>query len=233
MKIFLKIIFPFTCCALLLSSCNEDVLLAPEKKANVQFVNLNSAVPQITVFAAGQQAVATLPFGEVSGYKSVRAGSSEEIKVVSDGKSIGLPTRYTFGEGAYYTILLYGTAARLDYLPLKDSVTVLPDNGKAKIRLVHFSNSVAGAEVFLKVAGGDSLQPVFPLAYPSETNSEYAEIMQGVQTLVIKDVFTESIAGQIENFNFENGKSYTIYTFDALQSAGGGFTIKIVEHPKI
>lgn len=232
MNILLKKIFPVVCFAVLLSSCDEDVLKAPEKKANVQFVNFNSAVQQINVSAGGQEVVASLPFGEVSGYKNVNAGIGQEIKVSSGGKFIGLPTRYTLADNGYYTILLYGTAARLDYLPLIDSLAIAPAAGKAKIRFVHFANSVAGAGVFLKPPGSDSLHPAFPIFYPSETNSQYAEITQGVQTVVIKDVITETVAGQVENFNFENGKSYTIYTFDTTQNAGG-FTIKIVEHPKL
>ncbi|MES2765102.1 MAG: DUF4397 domain-containing protein [Bacteroidota bacterium] len=231
MNILLKIVFPVFCCAFFLSSCDEDVLQAPLKTANVQFVNLDSAIKNMTVSAGGVDVLPSLPFGEFSGYKNVSAGSSQEIKVFANGKSVGLPTRYTFGEGGYYTILLYGTAARLDYLPLVDSLRIAPAAGKAKIRFVHFANSVAGAGVFLKV--GDSLQSVFPIFYPSEIASQYAEIPQGIQTIVIKDIILETIAGQIENFNFENGKSYTLYTFDDIQSSGGGLKIKITEHPKL
>src|SRR5690606_1353603 len=107
-------------------------------------------------------------------------------------------------DSLYSLFVIGGNANALDLLFVEDNI---PDDkqGKAVVRLVHLSPDAPE----INVSESDSETPLFEgSAYKSVT--DFVEIDAGRSTLEVQDVDGEEVIATVDDYNFVEGRVYTI-----------------------
>lgn len=159
------------------------------EQAQVRVAHLAPDAPNVDVYLNGEpvSALQNVPFGTVSSYLPVPAGSQQvTIYPAGDTSQAVIDTSVDLAAGQAYTIGAVGSVAEgtLQAQVYQDDLTP-PAEGNAKVRAVH---AVPGAgAVDVVTASGTTL--VEGLEFPSA--SPYAEVPAGAYTVLVQAAGTD------------------------------------------
>jgi hypothetical protein len=187
--------------------------------AQVRVGHFSPDAPAVDVYANGGAILTEVPFGVLSDYLEVPAGTYT-IEVVAagadpaDGAVIG-PVDLDFGAGTMTTVAATNALANIEAQVLADEPA--PKDGTAQVRVVHFSADAPAVDVAVDV--GDVV--VENLAYPDAAG--YLDLPEGAYDLEIRPTGTADVAFDIDPLELAGGNSYTVFAIGSL--ADGSFTV--------
>jgi Domain of unknown function (DUF4397) len=195
------------------------ITAAQDETAQVRVGHFSPDAPAVDVYANGAAILTDVPFGVLSDYLEVPAGTYT-IEVVAagadpaDGAVIG-PVDLDFADGTMTTVAATNVLASIEAQVLADDP--MPQDGIAQVRVVHFSADAPAVDVALD--GGDVV--VENLAYPNATS--YLDLPEGEYDLEIRPTGTTDVAFDIDPLELPGGNSYTVFAIGSL--ADGSFTV--------
>lgn len=192
---------------------------AADEMAKVRVGHFSPDAPAVDVYANGGTILTEVPFGMLSDYLDVPAGTYT-IEVVAagadpaDGAVIG-PVDLDFAAGTMTTVAATNALANIEAQVLSDEPA--PSDGTAQVRVVHFSADAPAVDV--AVDGGDVV--VENLAYPDAAG--YLDLPEGEYDLEIRPTGTTDVAFDIDPLELAGGNSFTVFAIGSL--ADGSFTV--------
>jgi hypothetical protein len=190
-----------------------------DETARVRVGHFSPDAPPVDVYANGSAILTEVPFGVLSDYLPVPAGTYT-IEVVAagtdpaDGAVIG-PVDLDFAAGTMTTVAATNVLADIEAQVLTDAPK--PQDGMAQVRDVHFSADAPAVDV--AVDGGDVV--VENLAYPDAAG--YLDLPEGEYDLEIRPTGTTDVAFDIDPLDLAGGTSFTVFAVGSL--ADGSFTV--------
>lgn len=180
---------------------------ADNHEARVRVVHASPDAPNVDVWVDGETVLTDVPFGAVSDYLTVPAGTYN-IQVTATGDTTPvIEADLEFVGGTSTTIAAYGLLADISAAVFADDTTIA--DGQAKLRAIHLSPG-APASVDIAVQGGDVVVP--GLAYPEA--SGYLALDPGDYPLEIRAAGDTAAALQFE-VTLEANTNYTAFAMDA------------------
>jgi hypothetical protein len=187
--------------------------------AKVRVGHFSPDAPAVDVYANGGAILTEVPFGVLSEYLEVPAGTYT-IEVVAagadpaDGAVIG-PVDLDFAAGTMTTVAATNALANIEAQVLADEPA--PMEGTAQVRVVHYSADAPAVDVALD--GGDVV--VENLAYPDAAG--YLDLPEGEYDLEIRPTGTTDVAFDIDPLELAGGNSFTVFAIGSL--ADGSVTV--------
>jgi hypothetical protein len=187
--------------------------------AKVRVGHFSPDAPAVDVYANGGAILTEVPFGLLSDYLEVPAGTYT-IEVVAagadpaDGAVIG-PVDLDFAAGTLTTVAATNALANIEAKVLTDEPS--PKDGIAQVRVVHFSADAPAVDV--AADGGDVV--VENLAYPDAAG--YLDLPAGEYDLEIRPTGSTDVAFDIDPLELAGGDSYTVFAIGSL--ADGSFKV--------
>lgn len=137
------------------------------------------------------------------------------IKVCSSGSNTGLNTiDFNFLSGESYSVYAIGDQFAVEQLIVEDDLTI-PDVGYGRIRFIHLSPDAPSLNLCLD--GGMTLDPAFyEITY--KEYSDFVKIPEGVYDLELRNTNTLLPVLNLDAFNIESEKNYTLYIFGNISS---------------
>jgi hypothetical protein len=191
-----------------------------EDEAKVRVGHFSPDAPAVDVYANGGAILSDVPFGVISEYLEVPAGTYT-IEVVAagadpaDGAVIG-PVDLDFAAGTMTTVAATNVLENIEPQVLLDEP--MPQEGIAQVRVVHFSADAPAVDIALD--GGDVV--VENLEYPNATEA-YLDLPEGAYDLEIRPTGTTDVAFDIDPLDLAGGNSFTVFAFGSL--ADVSFTV--------
>ena len=191
-----------------------------EEAAKVRVGHFSPDAPAVDVYANGGAILTDVPFGVLSDYLEVPAGTYT-IEVVAagadpaDGAVIG-PVDLDFGAGTMTTVAATNSLENIEAQVIADAP--MPQDGIAQVRVVHFSADAPAVDIALD--GGDVV--VENLEYPNATEA-YLDLPEGEYDLEIRPAGTTDVAFDIDPLDLAGGNSFTVFAIGSL--ADGSFTV--------
>lgn len=190
-----------------------------DEMAKVRVGHFSPDAPAVDVYANDGAILTEVPFGVLSEYLEVPAGTYTIAVVAAgadptDGAVIG-PVDLEFGAGTMTTIAATNALASIEAQVLSDEPD--PQDGIAQVRVVHFSADAPAVDV--AVDGGDVV--VENLAYPAAAG--YLDLPEGEYDLEIRPTGTTDVAFDIDPLALDGGNSFTVFAIGSL--ADGSFTV--------
>jgi Domain of unknown function (DUF4397) len=195
------------------------ITAAQDDTAKVRVGHFSPDAPAVDVYANGGAILEDVPFGVLSDYLEVPAGTYT-IEVVAagadpaDGAVIG-PVDLPFEAGTMTTVAATNVLDSIEAQVLTDEP--MPQDGVAQVRVVHFSADAPAVDIALD--GGDVV--VENLAYPDAQG--YLDLPEGEYDLEIRPTGTTDVAFDIDPLPLTGGNSYTVFAIGSL--ADGSFTV--------
>lgn len=192
---------------------------AQDDDAKVRVGHFSPDAPAVDVYANGGAILTEVPFGVLSDYLEVPAGTYT-IEVVAagadpaDGAVIG-PVDLEFGAGTMTTVAATNSLENIEAQVLSDEP--VPQDGIAQVRVVHYSADAPAVDIALD--GGDVVVP--DLSYPAATG--YLDLPEGEYDLEVRAAGTEDVAFDIDPLMLDGGNSFSVFAIGSL--ADGSFTI--------
>lgn len=187
--------------------------------AKVRVGHFSPDAPPVDVYANGNAILNEVPFGTLSEYLEVPAGTYT-IEVVAagadpaDGAVIG-PVDLDFAAGTMTTVAATNALASIEAQVLADAPA--PQDDVAQVRVVHYSADAPAVDV--AADGGDVV--VENLAYPAAAG--YLDLLPGEYDLEIRPTGTTDVAYDIDPLTLDGGNSYTAFAIGSL--ADGSFMV--------
>lgn len=178
------------------------------QQAQVRVAHLSPDAPNVDVYLNGEpvDALQNVPFGTVSSYLPVPAGSQQvTVYPAGDTSQAVIDTSVDLAASQAYTIGAVGSVAEGTLQPMvyQDDLTA-PGAGNAKVRAVH---AVPGAgAVDVATASGTTL--VEGLEFPNA--SPYAEVPAGDYTVLVNAAGTDQ-ALISQDASVESGANYSAF----------------------
>jgi hypothetical protein len=190
-----------------------------DETAKVRVGHFSPDAPAVDVYADGGLILTEVPFGVMSDYLEVPAGTYT-IEVVAagadpaDGAVIG-PVDLDFVAGTMSTVAATNAQASIEANVLADMPS--PQEGIAQVRVAHFAADAPAVDI--AVDGGDVV--VEGLAYPATAG--YLDLPEGEYDLEIRPAGTTDVAFDIDPLPLAGGTSYSIFAIGSLSD--GSFTV--------
>jgi len=188
---------------------------APE--AQIRVAHLASDAPNVDVSVNGEPVAAlqNVPYGTVSPYLPLPAGSQQvTVYPAGDSSQPVIDTPVDLAAGEAYTIGAVGLVSNgsLRAQVYQDDLTP-PDQGNSKLRVIHASPDAGPVDVV--PAGGAPL--VSGLQFPNA--SPYAQVPAGTYTLNVNAAGTNTTAISVPNAAVASGGVYSAF---AVGTASAG-----------
>ena len=191
----------------------EDVAgMMQEATASLRVGHLSPNAPNVDVYVDGTAVLEDVPFGAVSDYLSVSAGSHQvRITAAGDAETVVFDQELALAEGTEYSAVAVGelgdmAAQPFQVLVLEDD-NVAPEEGMAKLRLVHASPDAPAVDVTVE-AGGDPLFDGVPFS-----GSGYVTVPEGSYTVQIRGDTEANDGDVVTSFDVDlsGGTVYTAF----------------------
>jgi hypothetical protein len=204
--------------SLLVAGALALALVAPASAADTAMVRVMHAspdAPNVDVWVDDAKVLTDVPFGAISDYLPLAAGS-HHVVVVQTGTTTPavIDANVTVEAGKKYTIAATNVVASIAPVILADGPAV---DGTAKVRVVHFSPDAPGVDV-----APDGAAPIVTnLEFPNATG--YLSLAAGSYDLEVRLTGTSTVALQLDPITIESGKAYTVFAIGsaAAEPAGG------------
>jgi hypothetical protein len=194
--------------------------------AGVRVGHFSADAPNVDVYANGNAILTDVPFGTISDYLYVPAGTYQ-VQVVPTGASLEegpvvIDAELTFEGGTLTTVAATNELANITPVVLKDKPAPVAD--QAQIRVVHLSADAP--KVDIAPDGGSVKDAIFKnLAYGKAKG--YATVPAGEYDLEVRPAGEKKAAFDIDPLTLEAGKSYSAMAIGQLGS--GSFKVILVE----
>jgi hypothetical protein len=195
--------------------------------AQVRVLHASPNAPAVDVWLDGAKvsALTDVPFGTISNYLSVPAGS-HHVQVFATGTSTNpvIDTTLDLAAGRSYTVAATNDLAHIQAQVLVDDP--MPVAGKAEVRVVHFSADAPAVDVAARgAAPADAL--VKDLSYPNATG--YAQLPGGTYNLDIRLAGTTTVALALPPLTIADGNAYSVFAIgSAANPPVGGHGLQVV-----
>lgn len=183
--------------------------LAQDGEAKVRMVHLSPDAPAVKVTVDGEEveALSNVAYLDATPYLTLPAGPHElAVYAVGDDSEPVLEVKVSPEANNSYTVAGVGLLADETFgARLFEDDDEEPEDGKAKVRVVHAIPDVGPAKV--SVADGPDL-----FALPGFANaSNYIEVDEGTYTLDVTPSGAEAPAFSVPDVGVEAGKTYTAF----------------------
>ena len=214
--------------ALIASACSEDVLVFPTPDpARVRIVNTTQDVATLETVIDESVSI-TAARGQATVYASAPAGRPIGFVFKEDGKDLRRDTLfYTLGGSANVILFARGSKTGLVEFrrPLQD--TILPADADPVVRFVHMAERTD--QFFtLEVFTGDG-ERAFPEIFDPGIASGYLSFPAGEITFEAREWEGPTAAATLTT-TLERGKSYVVYTYDAMPPAMDQLTMTVFDN---
>ena len=181
-------------------------------KAWVRVLHGSPDAPAVDVKANGSNILTNVPFGVISDYLPVDAGTYN-IKVCAAGTATCvINADLTFAVGKKYTVAASNLLASIEAQVIEDTAAAVAD--KAQVRVVHFSADTPAVDV-LTQDGATAV--VDNLAYPKATG--YLALAAGSYDLkVCADADNTVCPLDPGALDLAAGKAYSVFAVGSLQA---------------
>ncbi|MBK7780761.1 MAG: DUF4397 domain-containing protein [Ardenticatenia bacterium] len=180
--------------------------------ARVRVAHASPDAPAVDILVNGAVAFSNAPFGAVSGYAGLPAGTYN-VKVVPTGATspVVIEADLTLEAGKDYTVAAVGRLAEIMPIVLMDDNS-RPAAGKVHVRFVHASPDAPAVDI--AVAGG----PVLFSNISFKEVGAYLPVDAASYDLEVRLAGTRTVALALPGVMLEAGKVYTIF---AMGLVGG------------
>jgi hypothetical protein len=194
--------------------------------AGVRVGHFSADAPNVDVYANGNAVLTDVPFGVISDYLYVPAGTYQ-IQVVPAGASLEegpvvIDAPLTFEGGTLTTVAATNELANITPVVLSDDPAPVAD--EAQIRVVHLSADAPKVDV--APDGSDVKGAIFKNLNYGKAKG-YATVPAGEYDLEVRPAGKKQAAFDIPALTLEAGKSYSAMAIGQLGS--GSFTVILVE----
>ena len=194
--------------------------------AGVRVGHFSADAPNVDVYANGIAVLTDVPFGAISDYLFVPAGTYQ-IQVVPAGASLEegpvvIDAPLTFEGGTLTTVAATNELANITPVVLKDKPAPVAD--EAQIRVVHLSADAPKVDV---AADGSSVKDAIFKNLKYGKAKGYATVPAGEYDLEVRPAGEKKAAFDIDPLTLEAGKSYSAMAIGQL--GGGSFNVILVE----
>lgn len=198
--------------------------------AGVRVGHFSADAPNVDVYANGNAVLTDVPFGAISDYLFVPAGTYQ-IQVVPAGASLEegpvvIDAPLTFKGGTLTTVAATNELANITPVVLKDKPAPIAD--EAQIRVVHLSADAPKVDV---AADGSSVKEAIFKNLKYGKAKGYATVPAGEYDLEVRPAGDKKAAFDIDPLTLEAGKSYSAMAIGQLGS--GSFTVILVEDASV
>jgi len=199
----------------------------------VRFINAAPQVAQADLHVGTTNSADNIGFGRTTQFSVSASGTAQVFTAYPGTGTTSLGTQsVTVANGKSYTLVLAQSttaSATTELLYFPDTVSA-PSSGKAKLRVVNTSPSVASFDVYVLNVGSTTtdLTAATPLSTASvqyKTAFPYTEVTSGAHRIVLTTAGTKNIVSDVATFTFTAGKGYTFLTLD---KAGGGAPVSTI-----
>lgn len=184
-----------------------------QSTARVRVLHASPDAPAVDVYVNGNKTLTNVPFFTASDYLDLPAGSYR-VQVTPTGspaESAVIDATATIEAGKAYTIAATGPVAAIKPTIIEDNLST-PANGKAKVRVYHFSPDAPAVDVKLK--GGATL--ISGLAFPNTSN--YLEVDAGTYDLQVTPAGAGDVVIDLPGTTLEAGKIYSVFATNVVAS---------------
>ena len=194
--------------------------------AGVRVGHFSADAPDVDVYANGNAILTAVPFGAISEYLFVPAGTYQ-IQVVPAGASLEegpvvIDAPLTFEGGTLTTVAATNELANITPVVVKDKPAPVAD--QAQIRVVHLSADAPKVDV---AADGSSVKEAIFKNLKYGKAKGYATVPAGEYDLEVRPAGEKKAAFDIDPLMLEAGKSYSAMAIGQLGS--GSFSVILVE----
>jgi hypothetical protein len=194
--------------------------------AGVRVGHFSADAPNVDVYANGGAILTDVPFGTISDYMYVPAGTYR-VQVVPTGASLEegpvvIDAELTFDGGTLTTVAATNELANITPVVLKDKPAPVAD--QAQIRVVHLSADAPTVDV---AADGSKVKDAIFQDVKYGKAKAYATVPAGEYDLEVRPAGKKQAAFDIDPLTLEAGKSYSAMAIGQL--GGGSFSVILVE----
>ncbi len=194
--------------------------------AGVRVGHFSADAPNVDVYANGNAVLTDVPFGAISDYLFVPAGTYQ-IQVVPAGASLEegpvvIDAPLTFKGGTLTTVAATNELANITPVVLKDKPAPVAD--QAQIRVVHLSADAPAVDI---AADGSKVKEAIFKDLKYGKAKGYATVPAGEYDLEVRPAGAKKAAFDIDPLMLEAGKSYSAMAIGQL--GGGSFNVILVE----
>jgi hypothetical protein len=204
-----------------MGDCAMALGIGAEGDACINVVHASPDAPAVDVYLNGEEALADLAFGAISGWVAVPAGE-HQVQVTPAGEAVDaavIDAMVTVDAGAAYHIAATGLVAEITPQIYQVDLSMLADD-EARIRVIHTSPDAPAVDVVVK--DGDVL--IENLAFPDA--SDFLTVPAGSYDLEVRPTGTEDVALDLPGVALEAGMVYDVF---AIGLAGdGSLTVLVV-----
>jgi hypothetical protein len=198
--------------------------------AGVRVGHFSADAPNVDVYANGGAILTDVPFGTLSDYLYVPAGTYQ-IQVVPTGASLDegpvvIDAALTFDGGTLTTVAATNDLANLTPVVINDT-KVQPAEGTAKVRVVHLSANAPKVDV--APDGAAKKDAVFTNLKFGKVRG-YKNVPAGEIDLDIRPAGKKAVAFDIPALNLEDGKAYSAI---AIGQFPDSFDVILVEEASV
>lgn len=185
----------------------------------VRVLHASPDAPAVDVYANGGEILSDVPFGVISEYLQVPAGSYQ-IQVFAAGADPAADTAVIdatldFAAGTQTTVAATDKLANITPQVIADAPAPVAD--QAQVRIVHLSADAPAVDV-----APDGAEPIVSnLAYPAAT--DYLTVPAGAYDLEVRPTGSMDVALQLDPVTLEAGTSYSVFAIGSL--ADGTLTV--------
>ncbi len=196
--------------------------------AAVRVGHFSADAPNVDVYANGGAILTDVPFGALSDYLYVPAGTYQ-IQVVPTGASLEegpvvIDEELTFDAGTMTTVAATNKLAKITPVVIKDK-KVRPAADGAKVRVVHLSANAPKVDV--APDGSAKKAAVFKNLSFGKAKG-YTNVPAGPIDLDIRPAGKKAVAFDIPELTLENGKVYSAIAYGQFPNS---FDVLLVEEP--
>ncbi len=194
--------------------------------AGVRVGHFSADAPNVDVYANGSAILTDVPFGVISDYLYVPAGTYQ-VQVVPAGNSLEegpvvIDAPLTFKGGTLTTVAATNELANITPVVLRDKPAPVAD--EAQIRVVHLSADAPKVDV---AADGSAVKDAIFKNLKYGKAKGYASVPAGEYDLEIRPAGKKQAAFDIDPLTLEAGTSYSAMAIGQL--GGGSFDVILVE----
>jgi hypothetical protein len=194
--------------------------------AGVRVGHFSADAPNVDVYADGSAILTDVPFGAISDYLFVPAGTYQ-VQVVPTGASLEegpvvIDAELTFEGGTLTTVAATNELADITPVVLKDKPEPIAD--QAEIRVVHLSADAPKVDV---APDGGSVKDAIVKNLKYGKAKGYLTVPAGEYDLEVRPASKKQAAFDIDPLTLEAGKSYSALAIGQL--GAGSFRVILVE----
>jgi hypothetical protein len=211
----------------IVNGCDSDdnsspMSSSPAPTTKIRVIHTSYDAPAVDVAVDGSVAVASLAYGQSSGYAEIPSGT-RNIKVTPAGltQPVVIGADISFEASKEYTVFAINKLDNIEAVISEDMRTANPS--KAKVRFVHASPDAPSVDIKLLTGTG----PAVFSARAFGTVSNYIEVDGGNYSFAVTAAGMTDEVVVLDPVSLENGKVYSIIARGSLSDTNYPFSVQV------